>query len=166
MNNWNEFLYWENSTRDTIDVKKIYIDIAEDLTAGILLSQIIFWFLPNKSGETKLRIKRMGKLWLAKKRSDWWNEIRITEKQFDRAVAILEKKDLIETHLYLFGGHPVKHITLNKEKILKEINRLENAYSPKGQMNEPQEVKETIFPKGQNGYSPKGKWIFPKGQNV
>jgi len=45
---FNEFLSWELTTRDTIDFKKIYVDIAGDLIAGLLLSQIIYWHLPSK----------------------------------------------------------------------------------------------------------------------
>ena len=88
MDTEQSFLAWEAASRDTIDVKRIYIDIAgEDLIAGILLSQILFWFLPDHDGKHKscLESDVNGKYWLVKKREAWWYECRISPKQFDRA---------------------------------------------------------------------------------
>ena len=45
---FEDFLKWEETDYDSIKVKRIYIDIAEDLVAGLLLSQIIYWHLPSK----------------------------------------------------------------------------------------------------------------------
>lgn len=108
-----EFLLWEQTTRDTIDLKKIYIDVAGDIVSGVLLSQIIFWNLPNQEGKTKLRVNHEGKLWLAKGREDWWQECRLSSKQFDRSIKILEDKDIVITALKKFNGSPTKHIYLN-----------------------------------------------------
>lgn len=47
----NNFLLWEMRSRDCIKVKRCYIDVAQDLEAGVLLSQIIYWHLPDKEGE-------------------------------------------------------------------------------------------------------------------
>lgn len=38
----NQFLLWEVRSRDSIKVKRCYIDVAQDLEAGVLLSQIIY----------------------------------------------------------------------------------------------------------------------------
>lgn len=113
----DEFLKWELESKDIIDVKKIYIDITEDLVSGVLLSQIIFWNLPtrDKKKHTKCIVKTKGedgqeKYWVAKKRSDWWDECRLTERQVDRAVKILLKKGLIEVMNKKFQGTPQLHI--------------------------------------------------------
>jgi len=50
---FEQFLLWERASRDTLEVKRLYIDMAGDLVAGIVLSQIVFYdcFLlgcPNK----------------------------------------------------------------------------------------------------------------------
>lgn len=116
--NWSEFIANEKASRDTIDVKRIYIDIAEDLVAGILLSQIVFWHLPDNSGKSKLRVKHEGHLWIAKNRSDWWDECRITERQYDRAVDILEKKGIVVTDTTLFAGKPSKIIRIDSNAFL------------------------------------------------
>jgi hypothetical protein len=55
------FLAWEAASRDTIDFKKIYVDMADDLVAGLLLSQVVYWFLPDRNGNLKLRVRRREK---------------------------------------------------------------------------------------------------------
>lgn len=107
-----QFLQWEQATRDTIDLKKIYVDMAEDLVSGVLLSQIVYWFLPNKEGRTKLRVKKAGVLWLAKGREDWWDECRIIPRQFDTAIKKLESKGLIEKKVMKFNGETKVHIRI------------------------------------------------------
>jgi hypothetical protein len=108
-----QFLYWELASRDTIDFKKVYVDMADDLISGLLLSQIVYWHLPNKeTGESRLRVKNHGYEWIAKARGDWFDEIRITPKQFDRAIKILENRDLVEVRVMKFNGNPTKHIRL------------------------------------------------------
>lgn len=116
------FLKWEKMSRDAIDVKKCYIDIAGDLVAGILLSQIIYWFLPSNKGGTKLKVRNDGEYCLAKNRDDWWDECRITPKQYDRAVKVLRKKGLIKTKNSLFNNKRTPFIFLSWEKIMKELD--------------------------------------------
>jgi len=108
-----DFQRLEAASRDTIDVKRCYIDLSGDLVTGILLSQIIFWFLPSSKGRNRLRIEREGKYWLAKSREEWWEECRISPKQFDRAIKILRDKGLVETRIFKFSGFPTLHVWLN-----------------------------------------------------
>lgn len=110
---FERFLAWERVSRDTIDFKKIYVDIAGDLVAGLMLSQIIYWHLPGHNGEPKLRVERDGHRWLAKRRTEWWAECRISAKQADRALALLEQRGLVVTMLAKFDGAPTKHIRLD-----------------------------------------------------
>lgn len=111
----------EHFSRDAFRVKRSYIDITEDLTAGILLGQIVYWNLPNEKGKSKLRVIKDGELWLAKGRSDWHDEIRIKPRQFDRAIEVLREKDFVETRLYKFDGVPTVHIKLNTEVVHNAI---------------------------------------------
>lgn len=116
--NFYKFLAWEASTKDTIDVKRIYIDMAGDLLAGIMLSQIIYWHLPDKNGKTRLRVHKKGFWWLAKKYTDWWEEVRLTRAQARRALDILREKQLVVTDVMKFSGNPQVHIRLNWEVFL------------------------------------------------
>jgi hypothetical protein len=177
-----EFLIWEQFTRDTIDFKKIYVDISGDIVTGLLLSQIIYWNLPNSEGKTKLRVLIDNELWLAKGREDWWDECRISSKQFDRSISILESKKIVETKLKKFNGSPTKHIKLNLDILLEKIDKIIEG-SSEGKMDFTQTVKTNgenkynniknnskgsnsiasqFSPKGKNGISSKGKMEFPK----
>lgn len=172
--NWlsdqNSFLAWESRSRDTIEVKRCYVDVAGgDLIAGILLSQIIYWHLPDHEGQPRLRIERQGYKWLAKKRDDWWKECRITPKQFDTAIKLLESKNLIVTALYKFGNSPTKHIRIDWENFLELLNLVVQT-PPLA----PEHIKTQIasgsdekvnFRKGENEIAEKVKFQFPKRLN-
>lgn len=158
--NTAEFLLWEMRSRDTIDVKRCYIDISGDLVSGVLLSQVIYWHLPDENGNTKLRVHHDGHDWLAKKREDWWGECRITPKQFDRAIEILETRDLVITHIYRFNGSPTKHIRMNWDGFFKSLESLQSGDIP--QRSKSNSPPNSIFPKGQNPTSANGNLDFDK----
>lgn len=148
MKDFNNFLAWELTTRDTIDFKKIYVDMAGDLIAGLMLSQIIYWYLPDKDGTSKLRVKKDGYYWIAKAHSDWYEEIRVTEWQAPRALKILEDAGIIEKKLFRFDGAPTVHIRIiYKEFMNKWEKELEKNASPKsilGKASNPIEGKPQI----------------------
>ncbi|MBD2532935.1 hypothetical protein H6G97_26500 [Nostoc flagelliforme FACHB-838] len=145
--NQASFLAWESRSRDTIEVKRCYVDVAGgDLIAGILLSQIIYWHLPDHEGQSRLRIERDGYKWLAKKRDDWWKECRITPRQFDLATKLLQSKNLIKTATYKFGNSPIKHIRIDWENFLNELQAV--VQSPP---DAPERIKTTFTRSDQNG---------------
>lgn len=158
-----QFLNWEQLSRDTIDFKKAYVDMAGDLIAGLTLSQIIYWHLPGRNGVTRLQVSHDGQMWIAKKREEWWEEIRISAKQLDRALKILEDKKLIVTAIYHFNNTPIKHVRLNWDGF---IPKFQNLIAPKGpEKTDPilpkgKNRKGSILPKGQNANSPKGKVLY------
>lgn len=117
------FIRWELASRDSIEVKRIYVDIVEDLVGGVLLSQIVYWFLPDRHGKSKLSVYADNKYWLAKAREEWWNECRVSVKQFDRVVSELVALDLIEVRVMRFNGCPTKHIHLSLSNLITEIKR-------------------------------------------
>ena len=151
---------WESQSRDSINVRRIYIDLAGNLAAGVLLSQIVYWWLPNKrTGKIKLRIEREGGYWLAKSRHDWWDECRLTPRQVDRALKILCDKELIATKIFKFNGAPTTHVRLTQKFIailnakLEEqasscVDRnYETTNSPIGEMELPDSGRTMDFPK-------------------
>ena len=103
-------------------IRHAYVDITGDLIAGALLGQILYWFEPDAQGRAKVRIYKEGYHWLAKDRREWFDEIRITPKQFDRAIRILEKKELVIRKRFKFNGLPKIHIRPLFENINHEIN--------------------------------------------
>lgn len=115
---WDQFLREEQSSLDTIDLKRVYIDMVGDLVAGAMLSQVIYWHLPNTKGQSKLRIKKQGRIWWAVSRQDWAHELRITPRQADRGLKIMAERGLIEMSVFRFDGSPTTHIWLNAEAFL------------------------------------------------
>jgi hypothetical protein len=164
---FEQFLLWERASRDTLEVKRLYIDMAGDLVAGVVLSQIVYWHLPNREGHARLQVEREGKLWLAKGRADWWDECRISPKQADRVLEILERKGLIEVRLFQFGKAPTKHVRIIPEGFLRAWRaELASSSEPAG----PRETMPSDFPqrsksiltKCRNPFSPKGKVHLPQ----
>lgn len=143
MSKSNEFIRWEVASRDTIEVKRIYVDLAGDLAAGVLLSQIIYWYLPSKADDLpKVRILKEGKLWLAKSRKDWWEECRLTPDQVDRCLSILEKRGLITKKVFKFSGDPTTHIWLNLGAVEGRVAR---SISPIGDNDLAKNREPTIY---------------------
>ncbi|RBW68242.1 hypothetical protein [Bacillus taeanensis] len=110
---WKQFLTWEKASHDTIDFKTIYVDVVGkrglvgnkknkkgeiengDIISGLLLSQIVYWYLPNKNGESKLKVKKHGHHWIVKKIDEWYDEIRLTPANYRTAMKRLEEEDLV-----------------------------------------------------------------------
>lgn len=95
----------------------MYIDITGDLVQGTLLARIMYWFAPGKNKKSKVRIFKDGYFWIAKQRRDWWDEIRITERQYDKAISELKKKGFVELAKYKFDSMPTIHIRPNYDNI-------------------------------------------------
>jgi hypothetical protein len=157
---FERFLLWERSSRDTIEVKRTYIDIAGDLVAGIVLSQIVYWHLPDRDGKSRLRVQREGKLWIAKGRTEWWDECRVSPKQVDRALETLRRRSVIETKLFKFNGSPTVHVRLDEAGFMAQwedhVERLEGSNGTGAAPDFPLRGKSN-FPKGENPSSGPGQ---------
>lgn len=101
-----------NINTNTFTARISTIDAAGDLIAGILLDRIIYLLSPEMDGKAE-RIERDGYTWIARRRADWKDEIRISAKQYDRAARILERKGFIVTKTFRLDGDPATHIRLN-----------------------------------------------------
>lgn len=131
MNNF-DLLEMELFAEDAFRVKRAYIDISDgDLIAGILLGQIIYWHLPNKQGKSKLRARdKQGDFVLVKERTSWYDEIRITPRQYDRAIKILRDKGYVETGTTMFNAKRTQTIKLLKENVMKALSGLYETSTP------------------------------------
>lgn len=98
-----------------------YIDIAGGLVEGTLLSQIMYWFSTGRDGKLRAKIIKNDELWIVKSRTDWWNEIRISPKQYDRAIKKLEELGLVVLGKWKFNGIPAIHIHPNYEGLEKAV---------------------------------------------
>lgn len=97
----------------------MYVTAAGGLVEGVLLSQIAFWFRPNKTGKTKLRVDIDGRMWLAKTREELCAECGVTTDQYKRCVKVLKDRGLIETRLKKFYGKTVTHFWLDETRVLE-----------------------------------------------
>ncbi len=111
------------------------IDITGDLIAGTLLDRIMYWFSADKNGRRRVRVVRDGYYWLVKKRTDWYDEIRISPKQYDRAAKILTEKGLIHTAVFHFSGTAQTHIRPDYETYYRLIDEWKTQRAEKAKQN-------------------------------
>lgn len=157
MTTFETFLRWEERSRDTIDFKKAYVDMTGDVVAALMLSQIVFWHLPDKNGDDKLRVERGGHLWLVKSRDDWWEECRLSPREADRSRKTLEGLGIIEVRLYKFNGAPTQHIRIIEERFLElweeSLNAKPTARNNNKSNSEPANVQRPIDVQGESTIS-------------
>ncbi|MBI4595963.1 MAG: hypothetical protein HY730_06245 [Candidatus Tectomicrobia bacterium] len=108
--------------KDRLEVNKTCLDLAGDLTAGILLNRIILWHIASRH-RSRQSVMINNKQWIARTRMDWWGDCRISPRQFDRAITILEKLKIVETAVFRYEGNPTKHIAINWERCLELLRR-------------------------------------------
>ena len=157
-----------------------YIDIAGDLTAGVLLSQIMYWFDKDSKNEcVRTKIKKKGYFWIARRRDEWANEIRVAPKQYDSAMKKLKAKKLVIVEKFKINGAPTTHIRPNdevinvaikewKEQIALEIikdNEIEQSDMNSSNQNLPEEEnrEKVVSNDDKHWFSPKEE--FPNSQN-
>ena len=124
----NDFIIWNTSSR-RISYKVVYSDITGSLQAGVLLSQICYWFLPDDGGINRLRVHREGRYWIANRRKDWAKILGMSIRQYDTAVDILKDLDIITLKVFKFKfkdndtAKPTQHISLNYEVLIQFLNK-------------------------------------------
>lgn len=129
---------WEATTRDVIDFKRIYVDMAGDIIAALVLSDIVYWHLPSNDGASKLRVEKEGRMWIAASMGSWWDRCRITEKQARRAIEILAEKGIILTKVFKFNGAPTTHISIEWKNFMSLWEScLSGANLPPGKLDSP-----------------------------
>ena len=97
------------------------------LTAGVLLSQILYWFGPTSKGVTRLRVFKEGRYCLAKSREEWREETGLSFKQIKHAQDRLVELGIIKVKLFRFNGLVNQHIFLNQDVLLKRLADLREA---------------------------------------
>ena len=93
------------------------------MTAGNLLAQIVFWYLPGKSGKSKLRAFKLGYWWIAKSREEWMFETGLTLEEYKLAIRMLEAKKIVEVKQMPWDGdegegYNLSHVRLVDKTVL------------------------------------------------
>lgn len=129
----NQIIAMEQSDRKYIRVKKIYVDMVNNLQAGMVLSEVFYWHLPNKvTGKSRLRtIPGVPDQWLACRRQSWWERSRLTPREFDRALEkLIAAKLLFKEHMD-YKGQETLHVRINWPIFEQEYNRAIENQTPK-----------------------------------
>ena len=128
---WQEFTEeYSGTEKRTVAYNVVLADVANgDHTAGLFLSQLLYWFLPKSDGEPKTMWQFPNGLpCLKKRRSDWHDELRISPKQVDRALRILRSVGVIDFQTSTVHGWNNGHdIWINRPVLMDKIFQAKKA---------------------------------------
>lgn len=105
-----------------IRLDAILFGMTGDLASSAVLSKLRYWFSKDEYGNTRVKINRFNKLWLAKKDEDWLEDAYVTKKQVKRIKKDLIALGLVETRIMRFNGDPTTHWHLNKDRFVELYN--------------------------------------------
>lgn len=162
----DQIIALEQSDHKYVRAKKIYIDMAGDLIAGIVLSEIVYWHTPGKGGKQRLRaIEGQSDKWLACRRQSWWERARITARQFDRALDKLVQVGLIIREHFDYKGQSTLHVRISWDVFEELYNKLLEAPAPRKRRTgvTKKEHPQEVLPTGDT-LSPSGNTDLPTGE--
>lgn len=122
------FLSWHSETSNSLDFKNIYFDMADDLIAGLMLSKIVSWYLPDKDGDQNKSIEINGVTWFVKEHDQWYAECRLTKSRVRRGLKKLKEKKLIVSEVHRVGQNTATCIRIDQEGFIHawRVNSAQN----------------------------------------
>jgi len=116
-------LHWiKGLNEDAIVIRRAFIDVCKgDIIAGLILSQVLYYHLLDKTGKTRLRVIKKGKFWLAKQYTDWWEECRIKATLARNKINELVEDGILEKRIFKFNGMATVHLRVNCEVLESRI---------------------------------------------
>ena len=110
--------YWQtDGLLRSVMLRQTFVYMLGNLHAAILLSQIVYWFKPSKTGKLKVTVKKDGKLWIAKSREGWMDETGLSLDLFKSSIQKLKDRHLITYRRHGFGGKVTPHIHLHLDQL-------------------------------------------------
>jgi hypothetical protein len=122
----------KNLTR-VIAVRPEYVKFT-GASAAMLLSQIVYWFSNNR-----LRVKRDGRLWLAKTREELAAECGLSLDQYKRAIKKLKELELVQVEAHMWNGFRTSFIWLDQQRLaqITPTGRVVSAPTGRGRLHRP-----------------------------
>lgn len=93
------------------------VDLVDDLATGLMLSQLVYWFTPAKSGKPKLQVEQGGRRWMTRTYREWHETCRISERQCRRSVKLLTEMGLIEVQFRMINRVLTPHVWLDLSRL-------------------------------------------------
>lgn len=129
-----EILQELSGNENKVVSEKLYIDFMDNLQAGMMLSQLIYW-----SKRTRLKDG-----WIAKPYTDWWDELRLKRGAAIRAKDKIEAKGIIETKTAKFNGFPTVHYKILHSELIEALVSFRNDGKYRNDTNDSTETERTI----------------------
>lgn len=121
---FEDFAIAQKADQDVIVLKRAYCDMTRDVPAALILSQILFWNMPDGEGKSRLRVEYRGAPALARNHADWWGDCRVPPAQAERSIKTLCKLGLIRAPKGMFNGKRTPMIILDKTQFIQKYNAI------------------------------------------
>lgn len=100
-----------NKSRQQTLFQQQYVSLlGGDIPAALMLSQLVYWYMPDKNGKTRQRVRKGIYFWIAKSWQHWKEELGLSRAQSRHCIDKLVGLGLIEKKRYRFDGTPMIHV--------------------------------------------------------
>lgn len=100
-----------------ITIRRVYVDIAQELRAGAVLGYI------TREVTNKRGVLHEGRYWMVRRDQKWWDVIGVKRPEVDRAIETLQLLGVVETKTLFINEKPRPCVTINEERLSYEIGR-------------------------------------------
>jgi hypothetical protein len=104
---------------DILAHKRNFANMVCDGLGGLLLSRMVYWHDDatggKDPGQTRLRVKKAGHLWIARANGEWFEETAATSSQVELFFQKWRELGLIEVHQWLFNNRRINHVRIVEE---------------------------------------------------
>ena len=122
-----QFLLSEYSSR-VVAFRPDFVALANDnLNAGLLLSQLLYWFTPiRKGGKMVMQMETFAdnRWWLYKRYEEWYAEVCLTVDKAKKAMGVLVSLGIVETDQLMKNGKRTTFIHLNVGELRRRLSDL------------------------------------------
>lgn len=122
-----------------------FADLTGSLHAGVLLSQVFYWFSNNR-----LRVRRKGRLWLAKTREELAGECGLSLDQYKRAIRKLKDAGLVVVEGHRFNGLRVSYLWIDRDRLSELLHSVGECRSNRSVEMAPPGGSKTTLPITEN----------------
>lgn len=142
----DEFAAWAKKRNGFTPWHPVFSEMTGELVVGIVLARIVYWYTPDATGRTKLRVVKWGDYWIAKSHQEFADELGISVAQARRAINVLTDQGYIKVRNGKFNNVRVQHVQLDMgvfDEAFRNATRSTSEVSRSTSRNEPQRTPIT-----------------------
>lgn len=101
--------------------KPAYARVAGDVAAGVVLSQVVYWFRPDAQGRPRTRAVYDGELWFSQSYAEWEASCALSQKQMTRVLRALEAQGILRLRTITHNNSPRVLVQLCESRLVELV---------------------------------------------